>query len=508
MAGILFLSMNALAQNTFFKTYETSAGNTPNVLVALDNGDMMLAGKATGIGHGGSDGFLAKLDGSGNVNWLKAYGATDDESLISLVQTDATHFAALLEVQSASPKIYTLLLLDQSGVVQSSNTFTVGGLSFFIPGELVVLTSGRLLFPFVGGSDIGLICFESSGSHAWSNKITITNGGSMNLYGVSACALPGGDLAIVTTNSQAGPLMSEGYLLQCDGNGDVQSGQRISSTVDIACNRVTADLQSGAIYAAMTANFSRFVVYKTGGGPDWTKVYNMTFMPYGDVRNFKRDPLDGSMTLLGGPGSGGIEIMHLDSAGNFLYSQSGLNFFQEPRALAESPAGVVFFSGLTQSPSLYYNSFVCKLLPNGNRCFDASNTIPLPGSYTLNIAAANYSNGTGISLNSSSYTASVSSESFTPVITCATAVGIDALEAGAELIVSQSGDQLQLSAALPFSSGDQFSLFDLRGQKVLEHDLSPGTSSATLQLPVCPPGLYLVAWTHGGASYQQKIVIE
>lgn len=51
------------------------------------------------------------------------------------------------------------------------------------------------------------------------------------------------------------------------------------------------------------------------------------------------------MTLLGGPGSGGIEIMHLDSAGNFLYSQSGLNFFQEPRALAGKPCGRVVLFG-------------------------------------------------------------------------------------------------------------------------------------------------------------------
>lgn len=508
LAGIFFLSISAHAQNTFFKTYETSAGNTPNVLVAMDNGDMMLAGKASGIGHGGTDGFLSRLDGSGNVSWLKTFGATDDESLVSLVRTDASHFAALLEVQSASPKIYSLLLLDQSGVVQSSNSFTVSGLSFFLPGELVVLSNGRLLFPFAGGSDIGMICFESSGGLAWSNKITITNGGSLNLYGVAACALPGGGLAIVTTNSQAGPLMSEGYLLQCDDNGDVQSGQRISSTVDIACNRVTADLQTGAIYAAITANFSRFVVFKTGGGPDWTKVYNMTFMPHGDLRNFTRDPLDGSMTLLGGPGSGGIEIMHLDSTGNFLYSQSGLNFFQEPRAVAESPTGAVLFSGLTQSPSLYFNSFVCKLLEDGNRCFDASNTIPLPGSYTLTLSAANYSNGTGISVNNSSYTALVSSESFTPVITCATAVGIEVPDVPVEMTVSQNGDQLLLHASLPFSSGDRVSLFDLSGRKVLDQELSSGISRATLQLPALQSGLYLLGWIHDGAAYQQKIVIE
>ena len=88
---LLFLAMiissSSFAQNTFFKTF----GGTSNDICASGdeiktaNKGFLINGYTSSFGNGGNDGYLVRLDYSGNLVWSKTIGGSFSDAVSAAV---------------------------------------------------------------------------------------------------------------------------------------------------------------------------------------------------------------------------------------------------------------------------------------------------------------------------------------------------------------------------------------------------------------------------------------
>jgi hypothetical protein len=69
----------------WFKSISLGFGSNAVKLINSHDGGILVAGNISSQGAGGSDMFLMKLDGSGNMTWLKTYGGSGNEYLSDAV---------------------------------------------------------------------------------------------------------------------------------------------------------------------------------------------------------------------------------------------------------------------------------------------------------------------------------------------------------------------------------------------------------------------------------------
>ena len=58
-----------------------------NSIQQTSDGGYIVAGETMSFGAGGSDAWVLKLDGNGNVQWQKTYGGTGNDYANSIQQT-------------------------------------------------------------------------------------------------------------------------------------------------------------------------------------------------------------------------------------------------------------------------------------------------------------------------------------------------------------------------------------------------------------------------------------
>ncbi len=69
------------------KTYGGTSGEGVDSIQQTQDGGYVMAGDTYSFGAGGSEAWVLKLDGSGNVQWQKTYGSTDYDVAHSIQQT-------------------------------------------------------------------------------------------------------------------------------------------------------------------------------------------------------------------------------------------------------------------------------------------------------------------------------------------------------------------------------------------------------------------------------------
>ena len=73
------LSLDRNGGIKWFKTYGTTGDDRVFQFIKKISGGYLMAGYITGVGHGGRDIFLMKVDHNGNLLWAKAYGGRYDD---------------------------------------------------------------------------------------------------------------------------------------------------------------------------------------------------------------------------------------------------------------------------------------------------------------------------------------------------------------------------------------------------------------------------------------------
>jgi len=69
------------------KTYDGGGYDRAESIVHSGDGQFIVGGRTSSFGAGGLDAYVLKIDGDGNRIWEKAYGGSDDDEAIGVVQS-------------------------------------------------------------------------------------------------------------------------------------------------------------------------------------------------------------------------------------------------------------------------------------------------------------------------------------------------------------------------------------------------------------------------------------
>ena len=198
---ISLISGTAFTQNPLLKSWDHRYGGTDvdwlmSFKQTSDGGYILggysesgISGNKTQPSQGGRDYYIVKLDATGNFDWDKVYGGTDEDILYCIEQTaDGGYIAAGLSWSGISGNKsttnwgytdYWILKLDSAGNKQWEKDF--GGLDYdyltavkqtpdggyILSGYSLSNTGGDKTQPSFGGADFWLIKTDASGNKLW-----------------------------------------------------------------------------------------------------------------------------------------------------------------------------------------------------------------------------------------------------------------------------------------------------------------------------------------------------
>ncbi len=241
------------------KTYGGTGSDYLKRIVATTGG-FIVAGYTNGDGAGDYDGFLIKIDSTGNIIWDRTFGGTDWDAFESVVNTSDGGFVAAGKTQSdgAGGNDGFLIKVDSSGTIVWDKTIGSTGSDIF--NTVLATTDGGFIAAGYTGGDGGggldgfLVKVDSSGTLVWDKTV----GGSEDEWIFSVIETSDGGLMTAGKSPSDGAGESDGLLMKIDGNGNFTgSGSSWLATADDAdstANADTADTEANADDADAEAN--------------------------------------------------------------------------------------------------------------------------------------------------------------------------------------------------------------------------------------------------------------
>jgi hypothetical protein len=233
MQGTINLVSQEPPPTEWNKTYGGTGSDFGSALVQTSDGGYALAGETETYGAGGDDFWLVKTDSSGNMQWNKAFGGTNDDRAYSLIQTSDGGYALAGQTYSygAGDSDFWLVKTDANGNTQWSREY--GGTRFDSARSVVQTTDGG--YALAGGTtsfrpgnwymDFMLVKTDASGNMQWSK----TYGEYYSDYARSVVQTTDGGYAL---GGYTDP--SSGYfdfwLVKTDSSGNMQWNKAFGGT--------------------------------------------------------------------------------------------------------------------------------------------------------------------------------------------------------------------------------------------------------------------------------------
>lgn len=281
LSSLLFLAlMNTVSAQVFQFHYGTTGDEDAYPLKALPDGGFVSAGSTTRGNAGGKDATLIRANSLGQLQWMKAYGGSGDETALYVQRTSDGGFVLCGETFSATPNGDAFLCRTDSlgnflwwknyGGANYDIAYSVIQLS---DGGFVVagLTEGTVQYDY----DAFLLRTDANGDTVWAKK-----------YGG-----PGIDHAVqVIQTSDAGflfcgKILSYGagscdcWLVKTDANGDTLWTNIIGGTGWDESMSLTEQPDGYAVCGGSSSPGSSgsydFMLLKTdlSGNLQWSKLY-------------------------------------------------------------------------------------------------------------------------------------------------------------------------------------------------------------------------------------------
>lgn len=251
----------------------------------------ILAGRTSVSGSGDTDGLLIKTDSSGNQQWNKTFGVTtydfagmNHDYIKSVQQTSNGGFVLAGGTLSYGAGNYDgwLIKIDQSGNEQWNKTFG-GTNSDFFNSFQKTSDGGYILAGYTqsygaGYADGWIIKTDSSGNQQW-NK---TFGGTSNDYvNFVKQTSDGGYVLAGTLGDNA-----DGWLIKTDSSGNQQWNKTFGGTASDIINYVQQTSDGGYVLAGYTLSYGAgnadgwLIKTDSSGNQQWNKTFSRTTYDY------------------------------------------------------------------------------------------------------------------------------------------------------------------------------------------------------------------------------------
>ena len=224
------LRLDRLGRTVFEVALDGASYSATQAVLATPDGGCLVLGATTSFGAGGFDGWTAKLDASGAIQWQKAYGSDDDEVLSYLAPSPDGYYLGGTITPGLSVYDIWLLEIDFGGNVLWQWRFSIPG-SDFIAGiaptdtGLAVVAYTSSSFPGSPGSlsvaRPWLLALDGDGGNLW-QKVYDAGGGT-NVWS-SIQTLDDGFVVAGDVRRAGRP---DVWVVRLDANGDIVWDRRI-----------------------------------------------------------------------------------------------------------------------------------------------------------------------------------------------------------------------------------------------------------------------------------------
>jgi hypothetical protein len=351
----IFFSSNSYGV-TWENTFGGSADDRGNSVQQTTDGGFIIAGYTESFGAGGSDVYLIKTDGSGNLVWENTFGGTAGDEGRSVQQTTDGGFiiAGSTESFGAGGRDVYLIKTDASGNLVWEKIF--GG-SYNDDGNSVQQTTdGGFIIAGSTSGDVYLIKTDASGNLVWEK----TFGGTDFDEGRSVQQTTDGGFIISGDTTYL--IWGSVYLIKTDASGNLVWENTFGSGHGYSVRQTT---DGGFIIAAgrriyMKTYFYWAYLIKTDGSGNL--VWENTFGEYpwpgigGGYGYSGQQTTDGGFIIAGWEDpafefkSHEVSLIKTDASGNLVWGKTfGGTDFDEGRSVQQTTDGGYIIAGETSS---------------------------------------------------------------------------------------------------------------------------------------------------------------
>jgi len=327
-----FVDGSSTSSITWSKTYGGAGNDGAYNLIQTIDGGYALAGYFSPSGNNNQDYWLIKTDLSGTVQWNKTYGGVGiDDAYAVLATTDGGYaLAGFTNSSGAGNYDGWLVKVDSTGNMQWNKTY--GGATaddlytVFQTNDGGYVLAGYTTSFGAGAADGRFIKVDSSGNLLWSQ----TYGGTGVDDIVSMVKTSDGGYALVGFTRSFGAGGTDFWLVKVDSEGVLQWNKTYGGPSDDSAHTVIQTSDGGYALAGFTNSFGQgdkdfwLVKVDSSGNMDWNKTFGGTGTD--DATSLVKTN-DGGYVLAGsttssGAGSSDVLVVKVDSSGNLLWSQT------------------------------------------------------------------------------------------------------------------------------------------------------------------------------------------
>ena len=200
-------------------------------IIQSSDGGYVVAGETSSFGAGGWDIYVVKLDSSGNVQWTKTIGGSNDDEAKSIIQSNDGGYVVVGRTWSFGAGYgydFYVVKLDSWGNVVW--TKTIGGGDSDDANSVIQSSDGGYVVAgstrsFTEDVNIYVVKLDSSGNVVWTKTI----GGSSNDVALSIIQSSDGDYVLAGYTTSFGAGGEDFYVVKMDANGNVCFSQNITN---------------------------------------------------------------------------------------------------------------------------------------------------------------------------------------------------------------------------------------------------------------------------------------
>jgi uncharacterized delta-60 repeat protein len=222
------------------------------------DGGYIVAGYTKSFGAGNDDVLIIKLNSSGNIQWSRAIGGTNEDAAYSIQQTSDGGYIVAGYTRSfgAGSYYHTLIIkLNSSGTIQWSRAIV--RTSYDQAHSIQQTSDGGYIVAgwtrsFGGGNDdVLIIKLDSSGNIQWSRAI----GGTNVDYANSIQQTSDGGYIVAGYTGSFGAGGSDALIIKLNSSGNIQWSRAIGGTNFDAAFSIQQTSDGGYIVAGVTHSF-------------------------------------------------------------------------------------------------------------------------------------------------------------------------------------------------------------------------------------------------------------
>lgn len=373
--AVIVFAFSAHAQLDFTNTYTTGGDDYAQAVCNTYDNGYIIAGASSGLGHGATDAYLFKIDSVGNCVWSRNYGTNNIEWANSIVETPDSGYAVLGYTNGIGNGGYDmyLLRLDSLGNLLWAKTFGGAawefGHSITLAADSGFVLAGETASQGAGNVDAWVIKTDPQGNIEWD----FTYGGGLNDRIFDLDTLSGGGyIAVGESQSFTGNGHYDLWILNLDANGAINWSQSRGDDLDDSGHgiheTVGGDLVIVGTHSEPDTTTQMWLMKITTGGMDvWEDIFGGADNEYG--RDVVQQEWPGqALIVLGQTRSFG------GGAGDFFYNRRGDNgvyitgntygsgFNEEPQAVIRThDLGYIFVGSTKGFYAQYSDIYVVKM---------------------------------------------------------------------------------------------------------------------------------------------------